>query len=183
MLTPSMVGANREALGRQLRLSHLLDGSSRRPTMTHRPRINEREQPSRVKFVAERHITRRAVGGPALGGLASIGLGVRDAARGDPIITTAEPDAPDHRRVAGQVLSLCRSRTLHGRVVGGAATDQERHAAYPGGFVNFAGVCQVKARSPSRDCITSKRTRPTKLARRCWHSCSEFAPRPHSCEM
>ena len=64
--------------------------------MTHHSHIDDREQRSKVRIVAERHITRRAVGGFALGGLASIGLGVRDLARGDPIISTAEPDGPDH---------------------------------------------------------------------------------------
>jgi len=40
--------------------------------------------------------TRRAFGGVLLGGLASVGIGLPKMARGEPVIPTAEPDAPDH---------------------------------------------------------------------------------------
>jgi haloalkane dehalogenase len=40
--------------------------------------------------------TRRAVGGLVLGGLSSAGAGFMNAARGDTVATTVEPDGPDH---------------------------------------------------------------------------------------
>src|SRR5712691_4030508 len=48
--------------------------------------------------------------------------------------------------------------------------------AFPDGCAKFAEPCPTKARSPSRACITSKRTRPRRSARRSEHLCSAFAP-------
>jgi haloalkane dehalogenase len=44
----------------------------------------------------ERRLTRRALGGMALGSLSSIAVGLPGAANAEPVSTTAEPDGPDH---------------------------------------------------------------------------------------
>src|SRR5262249_55564024 len=50
------------------------------------------------------HVTRRAFGEFAAGGLATVGLGGIGVARGQSVTTTAEPEGPDHlprRRIKG----------------------------------------------------------------------------------
>ena len=49
-----------------------------------------------LNWMDRRGLTRRTLGGALLGGLASIGVGIAEKARGEAITTTAEPDGPDH---------------------------------------------------------------------------------------
>src|SRR5260221_7023568 len=69
---------------------------NRRLTMTGDlglPEGNGLSERNRAKGMA---CTRRAFGGLVLGGLSSAGIGPISAARTDTIVTTAEPDGPDH---------------------------------------------------------------------------------------
>lgn len=62
----------------------------------HHPGIDYRHAQLERDQVAQRQVTRREFGTLLLGGLACAGLGCTAITPGDSIITTAEPDGPDH---------------------------------------------------------------------------------------
>ena len=64
--------------------------------MESRSGIYVRNKTIELDLVNRSQFTRRALGGVLLGGLASVGIGLAERARGEPVIPTAEPDAPDH---------------------------------------------------------------------------------------
>src|SRR5258708_18154254 len=66
----------------------------RRQSMTRRSDISCGHEEARLSSVEGRQFTRRAFGGLVLGGLSFVGPGCTDVARGESIITTAEPDGP-----------------------------------------------------------------------------------------
>src|SRR5258707_13040355 len=63
--------------------------------MTRRSDISCGHEEAWLSSVERRQFTRRAFGGLVLGGLSFVGPGCTDVARGESIITTAEPDGPD----------------------------------------------------------------------------------------
>lgn len=63
--------------------------------MEHCTRIDDDNKFSGSTLANGSRLTRRALGGALLGGLTSV-VGFKGAARGESIITTVEPDGPDH---------------------------------------------------------------------------------------
>jgi haloalkane dehalogenase len=58
--------------------------------------LHDGNRPSQQNWRKEVQWTRRAFGGLILAGLSSAGAGVMNAARGDTVVITVEPDGPDH---------------------------------------------------------------------------------------
>src|SRR5258707_1542194 len=69
---------------------------TRRQSMKARTDICVRDEATERSSGSGWPVTRRAIGGVLLGGLAAVGIGSIAPARSEPVIPTAEPDGPDH---------------------------------------------------------------------------------------
>src|SRR5258707_13832178 len=88
--------------------------------MTRRSDVSCGHEEAWLSSVEGRQFTRRAFGGLMLGGLSFVGPGCTDVARGESIITTAEPDGPDRLprgRVKGLDTGISYFGTCHGEPV------------------------------------------------------------------